>query len=330
MTFAIQAGDQSQTQVWRYPSRSECLTCHTPLAGYALGFNTAQLNRDRRDQGVVQNQIGALRDMGYFSTNAIAMETLPALAHPANDSASVDFRVHSYLVANCVQCHQPGGIGLARFDVRLGTPLWDSGLIQGSLFDSLEDSENRVIVPGSIAHSALLTRLAELGEDHMPPLGTTLPDPLAVALFSDWITNRLTQLQDFPEWQTRRFGSTNAPNAAPQADADGDRAGNYLEYLTGTNPTDAREAWGIDVGYSPVTGPEIRFNALANLGFEVQWTTNLLDPNSWQPLLVPGNAPRGRGPVLSRPRPQALGMRALAFNSRWLWARYLLVRPRSC
>ena len=44
--IAVLDGGIVRTQVWRYPSRSECLVCHTPAAGYALGFNTAQLNRN--------------------------------------------------------------------------------------------------------------------------------------------------------------------------------------------------------------------------------------------------------------------------------------------
>jgi hypothetical protein len=39
-------------QTWRYPSRSECMTCHTQTAGYALGSNYHQLNWE--------NQLGHL------------------------------------------------------------------------------------------------------------------------------------------------------------------------------------------------------------------------------------------------------------------------------
>ena len=59
--FVIRDGATTRTQVWHYPSRNECLTCHTPVAGHALGFNTAQLNRNY-DYGIVANQIYAFND----------------------------------------------------------------------------------------------------------------------------------------------------------------------------------------------------------------------------------------------------------------------------
>ena len=34
------------SQVWRYPSGNDCLTCHTTAAGFALGVEAAQLNHD--------------------------------------------------------------------------------------------------------------------------------------------------------------------------------------------------------------------------------------------------------------------------------------------
>ena len=33
-------------QRWHFPSRTECLTCHNPWAGYLLAFNIPQLNKD--------------------------------------------------------------------------------------------------------------------------------------------------------------------------------------------------------------------------------------------------------------------------------------------
>ena len=69
----------------------------------------------------------------------------------------------------------------------------------------------------------------------MPPLDSTVLDTNALNLLSSWITNDLPQFQSFADWQIAHFGSTNAPNAAPDADPDNDGANNLLEYLTGTD-----------------------------------------------------------------------------------------------
>src|SRR5207248_1623850 len=43
--FNINDGGVTRQQTWHFPGRNECTSCHTPVAGYALGFNAAQLNR---------------------------------------------------------------------------------------------------------------------------------------------------------------------------------------------------------------------------------------------------------------------------------------------
>src|SRR6185436_18570860 len=86
-----------RTQVWHYPSQAECLQCHSAAGGLALGFNTAQLNRDFDYSGTVTNQITALSLAGYFNTNVTDIHSLRALAQPANTAVSLEYRVRSYL-----------------------------------------------------------------------------------------------------------------------------------------------------------------------------------------------------------------------------------------
>jgi uncharacterized repeat protein (TIGR03806 family) len=289
-TFTIQDSGVVRTQVWHYPSRSECLTCHTPLAGYALGFNTGQLNRDVGYWDGAQSQLRALSGAGYFQTNLSKMYALPTLAHPTNDAVSLDFRVRSYLAANCFQCHQPGGASLGHFDTRLATPLSASSLVDGMLVDSLGDSENRVVKPGSPEQSVLLTRIANLGPNHMPPLATSVLNQQAIDLLSRWITGSATNYHSYADWQVSHFGSTSVPGSAPGEDPDGDGASNELEYLTGTDPLTAGDGWRIHFDMT-AAATDIHFLRIANRGFEVQWTTDLSDPNSWRPLDVPGNEP---------------------------------------
>jgi hypothetical protein len=289
-TFTLNDGGLSRTQVWHYPSRDECLRCHTAAFGYAAGFNTAQLNRDHDYDGIVDNQLRALSHAGYFNPTPTNLHALPLLAHPTNEAFSVEARVRGYLMANCAPCHFPGGVAPGRFDARSYPPLSVANLVNGTLNNTLGDPANRVVVPGSLSHSMLLTRMAIRGTWQMPPLASSVPDTQGLALLSRWITNDLVGYESFAEWQGRFFGSTNAPEAAAGADPDGDRGLNTLEYLTGTNPTNALEAWSIGVERSGGT-VEVVYPRLANRGFEVRWSTNLFSTSSWQFLNVPENRP---------------------------------------
>ena len=288
--FTINDGGTLRTQVWHYPSRSECLTCHTTVGGMALGFNTAQLNKDFDYGSGPENQIAALSRVGYFTTPATNVNTLRALAHLTNTAYSVEYRVHSYLTANCAQCHQPGGPSVAAWDARISTPLSQAGIINGILNNDGGDANNRVVAPGSLPHSMMLTRISKRGPGQMPPLDSTMLDTDAINLLSAWITNNLPNYQSFADWQTAHFGSTNAPNAAADADPDTDGAKNLLEYLTGTDPLAGNNAWKINVQQSGDT-VEISFPQLANRGFQVEWTPGLTAPILWQPLDVPANRP---------------------------------------
>jgi hypothetical protein len=117
-----------------------------------------------------------------------------------------------------------------------------------------------------------------------------VPDTQGLALLSRWITNDLAGYESFADWQVRFFGSTNAPEAGPGADPDGDRGLNTLEYLTGTSPTNALDAWSIGLERSG-DRVEVVYSRLANRGFEVRWSTNLFSTSSWQFLNVPENRP---------------------------------------
>jgi hypothetical protein len=293
-TFVINdGGGVLRTQVWHYPSRSECLLCHTAAGGYALGFNTPQMNRDFNYSGTVTNEIAALNLAGYFTTNVAHIHTLRALASPTNTAVSLEYRVRSYLAANCVQCHQPGpgGVPASLWDARITTPGPQTEIINGTLYDNGNDPNNRVIKPGSLANSTMFNRLLTLGSDHMPPLATSVINTQAVALLSAWITNALPVYQSFADWQIARFGSTNAPGAAMFADPDGDGEVNYFEYLTGTDPLQFADFWSIDILSTNQGAVEITYPQTANRGFEVQYATNLTGSIFWSPLDVAGNQP---------------------------------------
>ncbi|MCC7377205.1 MAG: PQQ-dependent sugar dehydrogenase [Verrucomicrobiales bacterium] len=287
-TIADVTGGIVRTQVWHYPGRAECLQCHTPAAGWALGFNTQQLNRgvDGLNGGI--RQIEALAQAGYFTNPPAPFTPLRALTSATDESVSVEWRVRSWLDANCSGCHRPGGTALGAWDARARTPLSGTGLVDGLLDNDQGDPLNRLIVAGSVAHSMVHTRIQTAGPGRMPPLASSVLDDAAAELLRRWINEELPKRKSFAEWQREWFGDPASELAKPEADADGDGAVNELEFLTGTDPRNAREFWTVGIERER-TGIRLRFQHLANRGFVVEWSDAMGTDAIWRPLAVPEN-----------------------------------------
>ena len=187
--IAITNSSGVSTQSWYYPSPSDCLSCHTPVANYVLGLSTRQLNglQTYTATGVTDNQLRTLNRLGLFNpafdeTAITNFETLSALG---NNSASFQDRARSYLDANCAQCHQPGGSG-STFDARFDTPLANQNLINGGL----DGSGMAMIVPKDIWRSKIHQRMDTTNSViRMPPLARQLVDSNAVAVLEGWINS---------------------------------------------------------------------------------------------------------------------------------------------
>lgn len=66
-TFQIEGPEGKREQVWQYPSRTQCMVCHSRAANYVLGPTTAQLNRDHDyGGGRVENQLQVLERLGVL------------------------------------------------------------------------------------------------------------------------------------------------------------------------------------------------------------------------------------------------------------------------
>lgn len=288
-TIEVTVNGEKESRVWRYPSRSECLGCHTQEGGFILGFNTRQLNRKFDYGGTVQNQISALSAMGYLDPPVRETDPLPVLAHATNSNFSLEYRVRSYLDVNCAYCHQPGAPGQGLWDARINTPLSDANIIDGPLLNNYRNPGNRIVTPGKPDLSMLLTRIKTIDTGRMPPIGSSLPDSAAIRLITDWIVEEAPQFETFDVWQRRVFGITSEPHALADADPDDDGAANYLEYLVGTDPLSPSQSWTVNIGFN---GDEIQiqFPQIANRGFEVQYA-HQLPAAQWLPLNVPDNRP---------------------------------------
>jgi uncharacterized repeat protein (TIGR03806 family) len=186
-TLTIAVDDVPQQQVWHYPSRTECLTCHTSITGGVLGVNTRQMNGVAVYGQQKLNQIQALSDAGYFTQAVDDVKSLPAYVKADDKTQPLEARVRSYLAVNCVQCHQPGAGAVGIWDARPTTATADANLINGHLVNDAGDPTNRWMVPGDINHSMVFKRIRGMGVPRMPPLASNELDPSAAALLSEWI-----------------------------------------------------------------------------------------------------------------------------------------------
>lgn len=160
-------------QLWRYPSRAGCMSCHSVEAGFTLGLESRQLDRvahyasTNRDA----NQLATLAHIGMFETPPPALE---AFAEPSG-SADVATRARVYLHTNCAPCH--------RGSDRYPNLFYDTPSADRHLCDAVP-----LVVPGSPEASPLHQILVDPDVTRrMPQGGGNLIDAEGAALVADWI-----------------------------------------------------------------------------------------------------------------------------------------------
>ncbi len=185
--------DVTGGQTWHYPSRDQCLQCHTANAGFVLGPKTRQLNGTYTYPSTSRND-NQLRTWNYLQmfTTRIDEAAIGGLRKtvPLTDTvASLETRVRSYLDANCAGCHRPGGTGAA-MDARFDTHLDSQGLIHGDLRDALGIAGAKVVVPQDLAKSILHFRMQSTDPvRQMPPVGRNVVHSEAVTQVAQWIAS---------------------------------------------------------------------------------------------------------------------------------------------
>ena len=181
-----------RTQTWYYASPADCLTCHTPTAGYVLGVNTRQLNGrfTYPTTGETDNQIRTLNRLGLFSPaiSEARIASFPKLATVTDANAPLEDRMRSYLDVNCAHCHRPGGVG--NFDGRYDTPAADQHIVNAPAAVTLGIADARIVKPRDTAHSVLYQRITSLVPTvKMPPFSHNRVDTRTAQVISDWINN---------------------------------------------------------------------------------------------------------------------------------------------
>jgi uncharacterized repeat protein (TIGR03806 family) len=210
-----------RTQTWYYPSPQDCLTCHTPWAGYVLGVNARQLNGNEiypaANTTNTDNQLRTLNRLGLFNPafNESGITSYEKLSALTNLSASLEERSRSYLDANCAQCHTPANTsGIhASFDARYDTPLAQQHITNTPAQTGLGISDNACIVKArDIWRSVIFYRLdTNDAAIMMPPLARSIIDTNAVQVLTNWI-NSLPGLAALAPPAITPNGGTFSPN----------------------------------------------------------------------------------------------------------------------
>ncbi len=183
------ADGKSHEQTWYYPSRKDCMTCHTALARGVLGMKARQMNHDfAYPSGVTDNELRVFNHLGLFEP-ALREDQIPAfgrLASSTDGSQSLEDRARSYLDANCSHCHRPGGT-VANFDARYETPLDRQNLVDGPVLIDQGIDRPRIIAPHDIWRSIAFMRVNTVGDIRMPPIDRETIDQAGVELLQQWI-----------------------------------------------------------------------------------------------------------------------------------------------
>lgn len=178
-------------QTWSFPSRSECLRCHTRAAGRTLGLELAQLNGDfvYASTNRIANQLSTLEHIGLFAASlGKPAAEIAALPDPYG-TAPLEQRARAYLHGNCSMCHRPdGGAARAPMDFRFTNSFADTKTCNvASGVEDIGVANAKVLVPGKPEQSLISVRMHATDGIRMPPLGTKIVDEKGTKLIDDWI-----------------------------------------------------------------------------------------------------------------------------------------------
>ncbi|MBX3232136.1 MAG: PQQ-dependent sugar dehydrogenase [Labilithrix sp.] len=175
---------------WSFPSRSDCMRCHTVGAGRTLGLELGQLDGDfvYATTGRIANQIKTLEHIGALAPTGKTIDEIIEYPDPFG-AAPLEARSRAYLHANCGGCHRPqGGAARSSLDLRFSTAPADMKACgEAPLLDDLGLAGAKLVAPGSPETSVLSRRMHAVDARRMPPLARNLVDERGTTLIDDWI-----------------------------------------------------------------------------------------------------------------------------------------------
>ena len=191
----------ARRQTWRFPSRAECMMCHSRAAGFVLGLTDPQLNKVHDYGAVRDDQLRTLKHIGVF-TGSLPKSSDPRLIDPYDASQDLNQRARAYLQVNCSVCHIEAGGGNSKMELGFTTKSERMNLFGARpQHDTFGIDNAMLIFPGDPDRSILYQRISRRGRGQMPPLVTTTVDERAVALFRDWIRQMKSEQNFVRDWK---------------------------------------------------------------------------------------------------------------------------------
>lgn len=179
------------TVPYLFPGRETCTVCHGDAAGRALGPRAEQLDAVMRyPGGASENQLVALAGAGLLrQIDPAAVAALPALPDPADARAPLEERARAWLHTNCAHCHRPGGWAPPDLDLDLR---WQTPFAQTATCDEwMLYHGGRLgrlrVEPGAGEASGIWIRMTTESELRMPPVGSSIVDPVGERVVREWI-----------------------------------------------------------------------------------------------------------------------------------------------
>jgi uncharacterized repeat protein (TIGR03806 family) len=186
---AAPGGTRSQT--WQFPSRTDCLRCHTVAAGRILGLTTRQLNGSfdyAPFGGIADNQLRTWAHIDMFSSGIPDPDALPSHPRLGDATAAVALRARAYLDTNCSMCHRPGGPTGVAIDLRSTVSVAAMQVLNvAPQSGNLGLPAPFIVDGGDRNNSVLWLRMRALDATRMPPLATSLVHQAGSDVVGQWI-----------------------------------------------------------------------------------------------------------------------------------------------
>ncbi|WP_400078679.1 PQQ-dependent sugar dehydrogenase [Winogradskyella sp. R77965] len=198
----------TRTQMWHFPSNSECIDCHNEANKGGLGLKPRYLNTDydystHDPNGQIGNQLVTLSHLGIINESITDADTPNLITNKSlqDPNATIDEKARSYLDLNCAYCHRHDSGNRANFDLRYFNSLEATELLTAGILTPLGiDPNEEIVYAGDASKSILYHRMNSLDQTiMMPPIAKSIIDQPAVDLIEAWI-NQLDA------------NSTNVPN----------------------------------------------------------------------------------------------------------------------